>query len=93
MEELLEVAFSIGPRRGYVSSGSGASRELTAEVGGWQLQVSPTRELAAEGNTSWSQLSVYEVGLTWLPICKDVRPEAVEPPSLEAATKQRDWVY
>jgi hypothetical protein len=28
------------------------SQELTAEVGGWQLEVSPAQELAPEGNTS-----------------------------------------
>jgi hypothetical protein len=31
---------------------SEASREFTAEVGGWQLEVSPAWELAAKGSTS-----------------------------------------
>jgi hypothetical protein len=28
---------------------SGAIRELTAEVGGWQLEVCPARKIAAKG--------------------------------------------
>jgi hypothetical protein len=48
---------------------------LTAEVGGWQLEVSPAQELAPEGNTSWSQWSEYEVGVRWSPPWKDVSLE------------------
>jgi hypothetical protein len=33
----------------------GSSREFIAEVGGYQLEVSPAQELATEGSTSWSQ--------------------------------------
>lgn len=31
--------------------GSETSRELIGEAGGWQLEVSPARKLAAEGST------------------------------------------
>jgi hypothetical protein len=34
---------------------SAASRELTAEVGGWQLEVSPAREIAAKESTTCRQ--------------------------------------
>jgi hypothetical protein len=60
------------------------------EVGSWQLEVSPARELAAAGSAGGSHWSEYEVGVRWSPPCKGVIPEAEERPALEAATKQRD---
>jgi hypothetical protein len=50
-------------------------------------EFSSSRELSAEGNTSWSQQPEYEVVLRWLPACEDMNPEVR--PSLEATTKQR----
>jgi hypothetical protein len=56
-----------------------------------ELQVSSAGEIAAEGSISWSQRSMYEVGVRWSPACKDVSPEEGEerPPS-KAPTKQRE---
>jgi hypothetical protein len=63
---------------------------LTAEVGGWQLEVSPAREVATEGSTGSSQRRDYEVGVRWSTPCEDLSPEAEERPLLEAVTKQHD---
>jgi hypothetical protein len=38
---------------------SGVSGELTAEVGGWQLELIPPREIAAKGSTSYKQRLEY----------------------------------
>jgi hypothetical protein len=73
--------------------GSKASRELTTEVGGWQLDVSPACELTAEGITHGSQRSEYEFGVRRSPPSKDASPEAEERSPLEAVTKQRDWEH
>jgi hypothetical protein len=54
------------------------------------LEANPAQELAAEGSTSRSQRSEYEVGMRWLPAYEDVILEAKEHLLLEAATKQLD---
>jgi hypothetical protein len=54
------------------------------------LEVNPAWELAAEGSTSRSQRSEYEVGVRWSAACKNVSSDAEERPPLEAVTKQRD---
>jgi hypothetical protein len=35
----------------------GSQVKKTAEIGGWQLEISPARELTAEGSTSCRQRS------------------------------------
>jgi hypothetical protein len=68
-----------------------ASQEFTAEVGVWQMELSQTWELAAEGSTGWSQQSEHKVGMRWSSHSKDMSPEAEEHLPLEAITTQRDW--
>jgi hypothetical protein len=49
--KLLQLESQLVRQLGACQLGSKASQELTAEVGGWQLEVSPARELAAEEST------------------------------------------
>jgi hypothetical protein len=44
---------------------SGASRQWTAEVGEWQVEVSPAREAAAEGSARGNQRSEHKVDVRW----------------------------
>jgi hypothetical protein len=78
MEELLVTVFSVL-----------SVSELYNESA-LSRQLSSARELAAEGSTSWSHQSKYEVGVRWSQAYEDVSPEAEELPPLEAVTEQRD---
>jgi hypothetical protein len=82
--------FLCGPYRRHIrgpGNDSGAIRELTAEVGGWQLKVSPAQSY---------QLKPAVIVLDWRPIVDSLRgrePGSRERSTLKAAAKQRDWEH
>jgi hypothetical protein len=65
MEELLETAFYMRytpwlHKESILRSVRGACWELSVEFGGWHLEVSSSRELAAEGSTSQSMRLAWD---------------------------------